>query len=93
MPTEVTRHVDASHYGLVTDPSALADVVASSYEKSFARVHPWLVRKAILHATKLCTSRDAYLGALRRGNEREMDGPDGAAQLLKTCASRLQVGF
>ena len=28
VPTEVTRHVDASHYGLVTDPSALADVVA-----------------------------------------------------------------
>jgi acetyl esterase/lipase len=28
VPTEVTRHVDASHYGLAADPSALADVVA-----------------------------------------------------------------
>jgi acetyl esterase len=28
VPTEVTRHVNASHFGLVADPSALADVVA-----------------------------------------------------------------
>jgi acetyl esterase/lipase len=37
VPTEVTRHVNASHNGLVADPSALADVVAFFKKRLRAR--------------------------------------------------------